>query len=343
MKRRVFFKENSERRAFFSSIKLCNEHLNSNNRLSQYLGTSKSVMDNYLSGKLTLSENRFWTLIETLPAVLRRRFISKIEYKNANWGQIQGGRITVSRHKEIFAYGRQIANNKKRLLCDSYPNVKLSKELCEFIGAFIGDGFIGTYGGSYVFQITGDARFDHEYFHQKLLVFARNLFPNIKPHILVKENTIRLTFYSKALVLLFHKRFGFPLGKKCYTVEIPEEILLFGKEQIAATLRGLFDTDGCLFFDKRPKYKEPYMRIALDLCNKKLMKHIYSLLQGFGIKPTVTKDFECIQINGKQNVFAFIDKIGFSNERHLSKIRKISPRGELHPRPTAYEAVALAT
>jgi len=42
-------------------------------------------------------------------------------------------------------------------------NLGLSTKLCEFVGAFIGDGFTRQYHNHYLTQFTGDARYEEEY------------------------------------------------------------------------------------------------------------------------------------------------------------------------------------
>ena len=138
-----------------------------------------------------------------------------------------------------------------------------------------------------------------------------------------------VTILSKYLFILLLKRFKIPLGKKCYSVMIPEEVLE-DKEKFIRTVRGIFDTDGCVFFDKRKSYKTPYVRIVLQLSNKILIKQIVSFLNSLGInnryhevirKNKHKNDAYCIQINGVKNVKDYLNQIGFSNSRHGNKIK----------------------
>jgi len=163
MDKRVYFKRDSERKLFFRTIKNNTQAFSSNVLLAQYLKTSKSMIDKYLSGELTLPESRFFRLIETLPEIMRSRFIYSVAYKCAHWGQVKGGKVTSCKHKEIFNYGRKLAISRRKDLGNVYLGIKLTKELCEFIGAFIGDGFIGKYGTHHILQITGDTHLDYNY------------------------------------------------------------------------------------------------------------------------------------------------------------------------------------
>lgn len=336
MQRRVCFRSEEMRRNFFRDIKQL-KHLKTNLLLAQYLGTSKSIVDSYIAGKLTLPEGRFLKLMQVLPKQSRQVFSQNIFYKDGNWGRRKGGRSTYTKHKEIFDYGRMLPRKNVTQMSDL--KIELNSDLCEFIGAFIGDGFIGRYGKSSMLQITGDATLDLDYYQSKLIPIAQKAFPTIRYRLSHKDNTLRLTFYSKALVSLFNERFLFPIGKKCYTVRIPDEIAHSSQERVAATLRGIFDTDGCFFFDNRSLYRKPYIRIALHLSNPGLIGQVQSLLGSFGIASRTTKNNGTLYVNGVKNVVLFVRKIGSSNERHLSKIRKISLRRDLNPRPAVLSSL----
>ncbi len=202
----------------------------------------------------------------------------------------------------------------------------LNEEICEFIGAFIGDGFSGIYNRKktqYLIGFVGHRELDKEYFYHFLHPCIKRNFPFTNPRLFYREsdNTIRIIMYSRKL-FSFLKDLGFKGGKKSDTVIIPA-IIAKNDKFLCATLRGIFNTDGSVFFDKRPAYKDLYPRIDLHLENKRLISQIYSLLKKLGIKATITTNQSKIQINGKKNIASFLNKVGFTNERHLSKIRKI--------------------
>jgi len=124
--------------------------------------------------------------------------------------------------------------------------------------------------------------------------------------------------------LLFKDRLKMKNGKKTFIITIPEEII-YSKDYglINACIRGIFDTDGCVAFDKRKTYKKPYIRIILHMKSKDLIMQIYRILRRQDIKATITNNYEKIQINGSIECKKFIQKIGFSNPRHLNKIKQI--------------------
>ena len=91
-----------------------------------------------------------------------------------------------------------------------------------------------------------------------------------------------------------------------------------------ATVRGIFDTDGCVFLDKRDPYKKPYPRITLQLSSQKLINQLENHLSR-NFKLYVNRNNRdgyrnYIEIYGHGQLEMFLKQIGFSNKRHLSKI-----------------------
>ena len=147
---------------------------------------------------------------------------------------------------------------------------------------------------------------------------------NISPKITVIASGMYVNLYSKRVFELLTKRFNIPAGIKCYTVEIPKEILNSSQIMINYTLRGMFNADGGVGFDKRHSYKKPYVRINYTSTSHRLISQIHDILQKYKISHSIHGKKDCkakqIQINGEKNVKLFIKKIGFSNPRQLKKL-----------------------
>ncbi|MBS3101526.1 hypothetical protein J4204_05315 [Candidatus Woesearchaeota archaeon] len=149
---------------------------------------------------------------------------------------------------------------------NNFKTIKLNREICELIGAFIGDGYLGIYGrkkNQYVIGISGDKKLDEDYLKNYLKPLIKRNFPFTNPKLYYRndENTLMLRVNSKILHNLFME-LGFDNGKKSNVVTIPKKIIE-NEEFVKMTIRGIFDTDGCVFFDKRKPYYKPYPRITL--------------------------------------------------------------------------------
>lgn len=195
----------------------------------------------------------------------------------------------------------------------------LSKELCEFIGAFIGDGCIGKCGSYYFVQFTGHSELDKEYHLNTVIPIAKKLF-NLIPSVRYIDNTIRISLYSKKLISMLHERFGMPLGPKSKTVEIPKEILNSNPSNVFFTIRGIFDTDGCVFIDKRKIYLKPYPRITLQTVSKPLYHQLKNYFNLYHRENMKGKQNAYIEVYGHVQIDKWLKLIGFSNRRHLSKL-----------------------
>ena len=197
-------------------------------------------------------------------------------------------------------------------------------ELAEITGAFIGDGYLSRYGNrQYLLGFAGHSVLDKAYFQHLFVLIKRN-FPSSNPHIYFRsdENTVMLKVYSKAVFLSF-KKLGFSEGEKSRTVKIPLEIASEPK-LMNACLRGIFDTDGCVFLDRRKKYLHPYPRITLQSASLDLISQIEAyLLRTFDLyvnKANRDGYRNYVEIYGHRQVEIFLKQIGFSNDRHLSKL-----------------------
>jgi len=203
--------------------------------------------------------------------------------------------------------------------------IELNEEICEFIGAFIGDGYMSLMGKkNYVVGVSGNKVLDEDYLKNRLIPIVKKYFPKSNPHLRYRtdENTIVLLIYSKELCH-FLMELGFNFGPKSRTVTIPS--LIICKENLMnATTRGIFDTDGCFFIDKRKNYKKPYPRITLQVASIPLIEQLETYLsKNFSLyvdKSNRDGKRNTLEIYGYQQLERFLKQIGFSNKRHMSKI-----------------------
>ncbi|MFH1391805.1 MAG: LAGLIDADG family homing endonuclease [Candidatus Diapherotrites archaeon] len=291
-------------------------------KLAYFLNLREGKLWDYRNASYSLPSDKFEALVNLLPPDKRIIFENAITIRASNWGQSKGGRITYSRHKKIFDDGRAKAR-KNRLLNAKYNfdlAMPLNEKLCEFLGAFIGDGFTNAYNRNYMTQFAGHSKLDANYYNNLIVPYAKQLFGFEKPYVRTKANALWVTFYSKRLFELMTKRFRFPAGKKSASVLIPEEVLDSGNTNICALLRGLFNTDGGVHFDKRKIYKTPYMRIELHMKNEQLIKQVFAELTRLGINAKINSSNTRVQINTTKAISTYLEQIGFSNKRHMDRI-----------------------
>lgn len=127
------------------------------NEFYEKTGINRSQLQFYRNGKLLVPRSLFdkFSCLDEFDVV----------FKSGKWGCVKGGRAMYQKHKDIFDKGRgkAISLNAKRIQRmwgETDFNMPLSEELCEFLGAFIGDGFTGKYGKTYWTELTGDKTLD---------------------------------------------------------------------------------------------------------------------------------------------------------------------------------------
>jgi intein/homing endonuclease len=317
---RVFFKIPQIREQFFLKLKYL---FGTWKKLGLHFKIYKSRMERFREGKISLPYKLFSELLSSLDNEDKSFFLKNILLRDPNWGRAKGGIATYQKHKYIFEKGRRLGGLKVKYKFDF--NMALTPELCEFIGAIIGDGFTNNYNNNYKVQITGHKVLDKDYYINRLIPIVKLLSSKSNPILSQSSGALRLTLNSKELHILLTKRFNIKAGKKAYCVVMPEEIIDSKNPAfINSCIRGVFDTDGCVAFDKRQSYLKPYLRIVLQMESTELIKQIHMLLREQGINSTITKDERVIQINGVNNCRDYLRLIGFSNKRHLSKLKKIS-------------------
>ena len=203
-----------------------------------------------------------------------------------------------------------------------------SEAFAEFYGALMGDGCI--YYNEKSLCITCNLRTDRQYVEKWLVPMCKSLF-NIEPRIYLvpKEGVIRLIINCIQLTS-FLTNIGFPKGKKNGKLFIPD-MFFRNKRQLAACIRGLFDTDGCIS-------AHPHTRIMVDICSAdpELLNSIHRALRILGIKfgMSPTK----VQCYNKGEIRRFFSVVGSSNPKNIIKYHHFITTGKV---PLAADAETL--
>ncbi len=323
---RIYFENSDDRMEFFGSLREANE-VNSWKELAKKFGLKRTIFQRYQYGELTISSKMFNIFLSTLSEEKQMHYFDKISTKKNNWGAIKGGKARYIKDPTHFEKVRKKGLEKLKAMGfgvsrDINSNQELSEDLCEFIGAFMGDGYLDN--GKTV-GIVGDSNLDKDYFDY-LSKKVKSLFDLNRAIIKSKDkNASYIKFYSKNLCKMLTERFGFPKGPKTYSVKIPDEILNSKEEHIFSTIRGIFDTDGCVFFDKRKAYTKPYPRITLQINSKPLAEQLVQILSKYFVvsnRSYIKRRNYYVEVYGHLQFEKWMELIGFSNQRHLNRIER---------------------
>lgn len=219
--------------------------------------------------------------------------------------------------------------------------LQMNLEIAEISGAIVGDGHLSRYISpkrtSYSIQISGNPLDDYDYFIYLSSLFEKNF--NKKLKFGKDGNSFKLYTHSKE-ILNYFESIGINSGKKANTISIPR-LILKNKNLKLKFLRGLADTDFSVTFKKGDRKTHSYPRIVAISASKYLIRDVMDILNELGI--SYCQQFKLrktnfgsfmqyrLDINGKINLLKWINYIGFSNSKHLSKIALWQKLGSCPP------------
>lgn len=196
---------------------------------------------------------------------------------------------------------------------------KLTPELAEEIGIHIGDGHLSS--NRYRYKLFGNQD-ESEYYENFLTGLYQRLY-NIKVRLEKRErdgNIIGFEFCSKPIWFFKTKTLGLITGRKDFVL-VPQLILNSGPAIWRAFIRGLFDTDGNLYFQTRYGYKNYYPLISLTSKSKELSRVTCQLLVKLGFKANyyTNRNDAVIQLYGYENLLKYAKEISWHNTKQLDR------------------------
>lgn len=196
---------------------------------------------------------------------------------------------------------------------------KMSEELAEEMGMHFGDGFLSSY--RYDYRLKGNPMDEREYYNNYIKPLYKKLY-NLD--IFPKEYGYSFGFEikSKALWQFKSKVLGIKTGDK-KDIYIPEALKINDLPILCSFIRGLFDTDGCLYFRSNYGYEKYYPTITLNLASPNLIKNVGEILSMLGFQPKVYfyKDYSTIHLNGINSLKRYEKLIGWRNEKNLKRLQ----------------------
>ena len=280
------------------------------NQLSDYLGLKYGKLRTYFYETSLISQNIYKKLDKNGRYT---KFI--LERKNENWGKRKGGfNSSGGRTKKI-----------------KFPED--SEDLAEFYGIMLGDGNsyrINYYNSrtdkrsTHTIKIVGDSRFDRKYFLEYVKPLIEKLFEitvrvgKFKPkeNFVNSKNAMFLESHGKELIG-FLERKGFKPGNKIKNkLGIPDWIKK-NSAFLNVCLRGLYDTDGSIY----KLTNQNSHQICFTNVNKILLNDVRDSLLNGGINCSKISKKD-IYITKKSELRKFLKQIGFSNDRHLKKVKR---------------------
>ena len=224
-------------------------------------------------------------------------------------GRSKGGKNAILRIRELKKSGGAVGFKVEKKLAP----IRKSSRLAEFIGVLFGDGHVGHYQTS----ITLDSKTDREYAgYLKTMIeedFGVGVTMSFRKKARALDLTISSVAFSKQMV-----HFGMVKGNKLREgLHIPEWII-YSSSYTQAFLRGLFDTDGCVYSElKKIKGKEyRYVGMAFASASPVFLGEIATALRGLGFLPTYTASQKSVYLRKQITVNAYFARVSSHNPKH---------------------------
>jgi hypothetical protein len=193
-----------------------------------------------------------------------------------------------------------------------------SVKLAEFVGIMIGDGHISKYQ----IKVSLDSLMDVEYIVY-VFTLIKILFKVTPSLYRDKKKRVTNIVVSRKDLVEFCESIGLKVGDKLKLgIDIPDWIKNDTKFSIAC-VRGLVDTDGCIFNHSykvnNKMYK--YIKIAFTSKSPEIRKSVSDILIKHGIHVRITKDENDIRIESKEGVKKYLKVFRTNNIKFLERIK----------------------
>lgn len=314
--------------------KVAQETQYSNKELARIVGVHSRTLRDWRRGKFSISYPALKKLcqISGLPQPLN------IKIEQPFWYAMKGARLGAQRAKEKYGQypiflcqddyrrkqwhkwwrtkGKFLPNNHHIGLRKKILRPRKSRLLAEFLGIVMGDGGLTDYQ----LTITLHATDDREY-SQFVIRLIYSLF-GLNPSIRKRESVINIVISRKDLVELCGEN-GLKVGNKIrQKIDMPIWIKNNLNHRIAC-LRGLVDTDGCVFNHRyRIKGKSySYKKLSFTSMSEPLLSSVQETLKQLDFHPRLTARRE-VRLDSQKDMTRYFSIIGSHNPKHLTRYRE---------------------
>lgn len=188
------------------------------------------------------------------------------------------------------------------------------------MGIEFGDGGIGN---PWQVVITLNSKKDAEYAKYVVNLFHGLFRIDAAVRKRRSENTLQLVFSSTSLVDFLVTSGAVRGNKIAQHLDIPEWVR--GKARYEkAFVRGLIDTDGCLYIHKHATKGAVYKNIGLCFTSgsQNLLNSVSDIFRKFGIEPHITDRGRRIYLYSKDSVVKYLRAFGSGNPRIIEKYKE---------------------
>lgn len=235
-------------------------------------------------------------------------------------GRRKGGIRSQSKFRTDPVYARKVRSRLRKAI--KYP--VNSSLLAEFIGIMLGDGGIRN---DYQITISFNGEKDRAY---AVLIqrMAKRLF-GISSVLYIRKESGKadIVITARNLVEFLQKK-GIKKGDKVKNQVDTPRWIFERKEYRAACLRGLFDTDGCIYQHSYTVNDKRYSYIKMCFRNYSIpiLLSLRRILKNLGFHPALDIKHKSVYLHRPSEVDEYFLKVGTNNPRYYNKYNIFSQR-----------------
>lgn len=227
-------------------------------------------------------------------------------------GRSKGGRLTQRKFRSNPEYAKSIGFKIRKEIKRPLKTPLFS----EFIGVILGDGCITEHQVKILVNSNRDV--DYAYFIRRLIKKLFGLSSSVN---FERKNTLSILVSSKNLVE-FLLDSGLKRGDKIrLQADVPNWVLEH-EELMRGCIRGLIDTDGCIFFHRHTVGGIKYRNIGLMFTSLSapLLHSVHRIFLALGIDAKHDKRNHVVVYN-RGGVTKYMQEVGSHNKKHIVRFR----------------------
>lgn len=282
---------------------------------SQELQKKRLGNDKYIQNKREIGKKVIRKLWKKYGKELTRRAVMK----KINNREVESYKLE-QKNMSFFTNNKVLLNVNKIEFSrtDQLKNIRLPTEMTEYLaeetGIHLGDGCLSF--KRHYFSVKCSKK-EEKYITHYLFNLYKKIY-NIDLRLRKLPSVSGFEIYSSAIFNFKNKVIGIPYGNKVGKLEVPRSILDTRNKKIYCSfIRGLFDTDGCVYMRNKK-----YPIISITIKSRNLMEQLKEMFKKLGFIPSLYK--WTITVNGPTMLKKWIKEIGSNNPKNIAKLKRAS-------------------
>lgn len=301
--------------------------------LANICGLSSRTIRDWRKEKFTVSEAALLRIINKFNI----NYPLDIKQLSDYWYVIKGSKLGAKKRLELYGppgtpegrrKGGKISQQRRKMFPDLYRNCvkrkiyimpNRSERLAELVGIILGDGGITKYQ----LKITLNKNTESGY-----IEFVSRLFNELfreypqRYYYGGRKNSVCILCLGGIELIEFLKEIGLDKRNKVKMQAGVPDWIKRNERYKRACLRGLEDTDGCVYYHKHKTKGFKCFNIGWTLTNhsKKILLFVYNTLFNNGFTPKLKE--HSVYLYKETEVVKYFDIIGSHNPHHLDRFKK---------------------